>query len=211
MSRKCLIDEVDHVECFCDCVTGENENLRMTDGEEIVVIDERNEEAEMGGDERKEEEEMEENHLADVVDLSVGECFDRFGLNSVQMLDGEVEAFLDSYSWSPFKTNWEDPEVGETVLGTELIDWVYDYKRLGSEGGWFKMVPNNRKRVPEPGSREAFNVLLDRCEESGWTTFSSAGCLMIKFRDLRSMLREGSDWVRNEDPRAGLVLCDDGR
>ena len=151
------MDEVDHIEVVCVCVAGESESLGMTDGKETVVIDERNEEAEMGGGDRREEEEMEGNHLADAVDLSVEEHLDRFGLNCVHMMDGEVDAFLASYNWSPLKTNWEDPDVGETVIGTELVDWVFDYKRLDSEGDWFKLVPSSRKRVPEPGSREVLD------------------------------------------------------
>jgi hypothetical protein len=101
--------------------------------------------------------------------------------------------------------------VGESVVGYESIDWVYDCRRVDDAGVWVKMVSRERRRIPEPGSRESFECLFRRSDECGWTTFSAAGCMMIRFRDLRSMWREGSEWVRNEDPRTGLVLCDDGR
>ena len=208
MSGKCLVHRVDDFEIVIVCDLGESAFLRMSDEKKMIGIVGVCEEDKGGACGEVEEEGMGGNHLTCVVDLSMDDDLDRFGPNCVRMVDEEIKAFLASYRWSPLKTNWEDPDVGETVVGTELVDWVYDYRRLDSEGDWVKMVPSSRKKVPEPGSREAFDSLLRRCEESGWTTFSAAGCLMIRFRDLRSMWREGSEWIRNEDPRVGLVLCD---
>jgi hypothetical protein len=192
-------------------VVGEIESLRMTEArakEDILEVEKENKSGacfELG------EDEMDENYLPDVVDLSVEDAFSRFGPGSVSMRAEEVEDFLFSYKWRPMKTDWGDPEVRESVVGYDLIDWVYDFRRVDDEGHWVKMVPSSRKRVPEPRSRESFGWLLRRCEECGWTTFSAVGCLMIRFRDLCSMWREDGRWIRNKDPRAGLVLCDDGR
>jgi len=151
------------------------------------------------------------SYLPDVMDLSMEEALERFGPECVFLVGGELDAFLMGYDWEEIKTDWVDPDVEESVIGNELSDWVYDYRRRGADGCWVKMVARDRKRVAEPGSREAFEELLRKCDECGWRTFVAVGCLMIGFRDLRSGWKVGDGWIRNEDPRAGLVLCDDGR
>ena len=101
--------------------------------------------------------------------------------------------------------------MGESVVGYESIDWVYDCRRADDTGFWVKMVPLARRRVLEPGSRESFEWLLRRSDECGWTTFSAAGCLIVRLEDLRSGWMKDGRWIRNENPRLGVVLSDHGR
>ena len=74
-----------------------------------------------------EEDEMDENYLTNVVGLSVEDALSRFGPGCVSVRAEEVEAFLFAYKWRPMKTDWEDPEIGESVVGYDLIDWVYEF------------------------------------------------------------------------------------
>ena len=195
------------------CVAGAHEGVRRIEADEREGIEEVESERGLGDFVNVVEEGRDVSYLPDVMDLSMEDEFERFGPGCVFLAGEELDAFVLVYDWEEIKTDWVDPEVGESVVGNELSDWVYDYRRLGVEGDgrWFRLVARDRKRVPETGSRESFEELLRRSDECRWRTFLAAGCLMIGFRDLRSGWKGDSGWIRNEDPRAGLVLCDDGR
>ena len=204
---------MDVFEYLLFCVIGGDETVRGIEAGEEEDIEEVVSERGLGDFVDVVEEDRDVSYLPDVMDLSMEEAFERFGSECVFLAGEELDAFVMGYGWEEIKTDWVDPEVGESVVGNELSDWVYDYRRRGVEGDgrWFRLVARDRKRVPEPGSRESFEELLRRSDECGWRTFLAAGCLMIGFRDLRSGWKGDSGWIRNEDPRAGLVLCDDGR
>ena len=193
------------------CIVGAHEEVRMMEADEKEDIEEVVSEKELGDFVDVVEEDRDVSYLPDVMDLSMEEAFERFGPECVFLAGEELDAFVMGYDWEEIRTDWVDPDVGESVVGNELSDWVYDYRRRGADGCWVRMGARDRKRVPEPGSREAFEELLRKCDECGWRTFLAVGCLMIGFRDLRSVWKGGHGWIRNEDPRAGLVLCDDGR
>ena len=194
----CVFSDVEeNVEVNSVCEVGRVEG-EMCDGEEGTLLG-------------LKEAGLDEIYLADVVDQSCEEALMRYGPNAVFMGAEEVQKFMFGYKWRPMTTDWVDPEVGETVLGNELADWVFDCRRVDEEGKWVRMVSGSRKRVPEPGSRESFEAMVRRSELCGWTTYTAAGCLMIRFRELRLTWKEGDCWIRNEDPKAGLVLSEDGR
>ena len=133
-------------------------------------------------------------------------------------LDGEeLMEFLGKFPWGPMYTDWERPDEGESVVGIERSDWMFDGGHVDGNGDWLKLVRKDRKRVPEPGTRESFEMLVGLCEERGWSTYEAAGCLMIRFRDIRDgwhVLDEESGrmrWERNSDPLLALVPADDRR
>ena len=193
------------------CIVGADEGVRRIEADEKEDIEEVVSERVFGDVVNVGEDGRDVSYLPDVMDLSMEEAFERFGPGCVFLAGEELDAFVMAYNWEEIKTDWVDPEIGKSVVGNELSDWVYDYRRRGVDGRWLRLVARDRKRVPEPGSRESFEELLRQSDECGWRTFLAVGCLMIGFRDLRSGWKGGHGWIRNEDPRAGLVLCDDGR
>jgi hypothetical protein len=81
------------------------------------------------------------------------------------MMDGRVEHVVDKDIQDMISVAkrrliaWEKPREGESVLGEEGIDWVWNYAEHSGED-YGKLVRADRKIVCEPGSREAFEKFL---------------------------------------------------
>ena len=74
-------------------------------------------------------------------------------------------------------TAWEVPMEGECVEGVEGRDWVYNYLKPLETGEYERLVPRGRKKVTQPGSRDAFIDVL--CEENAITP----GRALVKCKD----------------------------
>jgi hypothetical protein len=156
-------------------------------------------------------------HSPVLIDLTqVDQCV--MANDGIVALEGEeLMEFLGKFPWGPMYTGWERPDEGESVLGIERNDWMFDGGHVDGNGDWLRLVRKDRTRVPEPGTREAFEMLLGLCDERGWSTYEVAGCLMIRFRDIRDgwIVRDEESgqmrWERNNDPLLALVPTDDRR